>query len=375
MALTDIAMCTCPAPFEPVICAKCGGKLLPPSQIFSKIDLAVQQWFYDLDSESRLNNTLSSFMGIDKQTRQGASVASVVQHATKEIGLELTTVREEIEQKLARKFDELKGENEHLTKLLQDTTVQQVESVIKEVKLLSEQGKSISEIESRIREATGALQTFLTAMRLPGVKGEEGEVNVLRDLQDAFLGQSSVRIEPIGGADATDTIVRFYCGEIEVGRSLVEVKSRRTWSSEYIDQVRNDMRRYNTAFAVLVVEKLPKNAKAKGFHVDTGMGVVITAPPDLIVPTITMFYEIHVSCYAQQKRTLDMESVVADKDLIYYLNDNMNILNDCKKISDVADDSAKKIKEHVSNISSRLQENNGKIARILSKFESKSQGE
>jgi len=67
MALADIAMCTCPASFEPVICAKCGGKLLSLSQIFSKIDMSLQQWFYDLDSESRLNSTLGTYMAIDKQ--------------------------------------------------------------------------------------------------------------------------------------------------------------------------------------------------------------------------------------------------------------------------------------------------------------------
>jgi len=367
MALADIAMCTCPASFEPAICARCGGKLLPPSQLFSKIDDCIQQWFYDLDSESRLNSTLGTYMAIDKQVRQGASLIAAVQHATREIGLELTGVRGELEQGLARKFDELRGENERFTRLLQDGMVKQIEAVIKEIKLMSDQGKSISEIESRIIEATGALQTFLTAIRLPGVKGEEGEVNVVRDLQDAFLGQSSVRIEPIGGADATDAIVKFFQDDIEIGRSLVEVKSRKTWNSEYIDQVRDDMKRYNTPFAMLVVDKLPKSAKARGFHVDTGMGVVITTPPELVVPTITMFYEVHASCYAHEKKTLNMELIAANKDLTYYLNDNMKIIDDCKKISDVADDSARKIKEFVANISSRLQQNNSKISQILSR--------
>ena len=366
MALTDILTCTCPASFQPIICAKCGGKLLPSSQLFSKIDLAIQQWFYDLDSESRLNSTLGNYMAIDKQIRQGTSLTAAMQHATKEIGLELTGVREELQQELTKKFDELRGENERFTRLLQDSMVKQIEAVIGEIKLMSDQGESISEIESRIKEATGALQTFLTAMRLPGVKGEEGEVNVLRDLQDAFLGQSSVRIEPIGGADATDVILRFYCGEVEVGRSLVEVKSRKTWSNEYIEQIRNDMKRYNAPFAVLVVDKLPKSAKARGFRVDTGIGIVITAPPELVVPTITMFYEIHASCYAQEKKTLKVEMIAANKDLTYFLNDNMKILDDCKKISDVAEDSARKIKESVANIGSRLQQNNTKIGQILS---------
>jgi len=370
MALADTAMCTCPASFEPVICAKCGGKLLPPSQLFSKIDMSVQQWFYDLESESRLNSTLGTYMMIDKQVRQGTSLTAAVQHATKEIVLELAGVREELEQRLAKKFDELRGENERFTRLLQDGMVKQIEAVIKEIKLMSDQGKSISEIESRIREATGALQTFLTAMRLPGIKGEEGEVNVLRDLQDAFLGQSSVRIEPIGGADATDAIVKFFQDEIEIGRSLVEVKSRKTWNSEYVDQARDDMRRYNTALTVLAVDKLPKTAKGRGFHVDTEVGIMIITPPELVVPTVTMFFEIHAASYKLKKKTIDLESLAGDRDLAYYINDNMEVLDDCKKISDLVDDSARKVKEHVTSIGSRLRQNNGKIAQILARFSS-----
>jgi len=60
--------------------------------------------------------------------------------------------------------------------------------------------------------------------------------------------------------------------------------------------------------------------------------------------------------------------MASDRDLIYCVNDNMNTLDDCKKISDVANDSARKVKEHIINISSRLRDNNSKIARILSKF-------
>ena len=44
----------------------------------------------------------------------------------------------------------------------------------------------------------------------------------------------------------------------------------------------------------------------------------------------------------------------------------MLTLEDCKKISDEADDSSRKIKEYATNIGSRLQNNNRKIASILS---------
>jgi hypothetical protein len=319
--MTKIHACTCPPFSDSLVCARCGGTLSAASGVFSKIELGVQDWFYELDADGRLNPTLTMYMVLDRQIGQGVPAAAAIQHAVNEIG-----------------------------------------------KTLLEQGKSISEIEGRISQAASTLQTCLTALHLPGVKGEEGELNVLRELQEAFLGQSAVRIEPIGGPDATDALAKFYQGQIEIGSSLVEVKSRKTWSSDYLDQVREDMKRYKAPLAVLAVDKLPKAAKARGFHVDTEVGVVVTAPPELVVPTVTMFYEIHAASYALQKRTLDLESIAADRDLLYYINDNMKVLENCKTISDAIDDARRTVEEQLASISQRLKDNAARIAGVFAKF-------
>jgi hypothetical protein len=333
--------------------------------IISQIDLGVQTWFYELDSEGRLNPTLMTYMTIDQQIRRGAPVSAVVHQAVKEIGEEITSIGEELERRLIERFGDLKAGHESAVALLRDAVVQHVDSLVDEVKSLSEQGKSVTEIKDRIAEATSTLQTCLTAFRLPNVKGEEGEVNVLRDLQESFLGQSCIRVEPIGGPDATDTLITFYHNDIEIGRSLVEVKSRNTWSNDYLGQVRDDLKRYNAPLAVLAVDKLPKAAKTRGFHVDTETGVVITTSPAMVVPTITMFYEIYAACYRLGKRTLNIEAVTANRDLAFYVNDDMRILENCKRINDIAEDSTRMIKEQAAKIGSRLQENGRKIAEIL----------
>jgi hypothetical protein len=328
----------------------------------------VQQWFGDLDSESRLNSTLAGYMAIDRQVRQGVPVTAAVQQAVKSIGAELSGLEERIERKLSDRFDDLKGENESSLGRVAEILRQQFELIITEVRNLTEQGKSVVEVEARIKEAAASLQTYLTAIRLPGVRGEEGETSLVRDLEEAFLGQSSIRVEPLGGADATDALVKFYHGDLEIGRCLIEVKSRKTWSNDFLGQVKEDMKRYNAAFSVLAVEKLPRTAKARGFHLDTGLGVAITTGPELVFPTVSMFYEIHATSYRLQKRVLDLGSLVSDRGLVYYIEDNMKILDDCKKITDITDDSARKIKEHIASIGARLQENNRKIAEILSRL-------
>lgn len=319
--VANLQACTCPLSSDSLVCAKCGGVLATSSGVFSKIDIGVQEWFYELDNEGRLNPTLTMYLVLDRQIRQGMPVAAVVYEAVREID-----------------------------------------------KTLSDQGKSITEIESRIVRATSTLETALTALRLPSVKGEEGELNVLRELQEAFIGQSYVKIEPLGGTDATDTLVRFCRGEIEIGRCLVEVKSRKTWSGDYLAQVKGDMKRYNAPLAVLAVDKLPKAAKARGFHVDTEVGVLVTGPPELVVPTVAMFYEIHAASYGLQKRALDLESLAADRDLVYYINENMKVLEHCKKISDTVEDAKRTVDEQVASISSCLKDNNAKIAAILARF-------
>jgi hypothetical protein len=321
MAVANLQACTCPPSSDSLVCAQCGGVLSTSSGVFSKIDLHIQEWFYELDNDGRLNPTLTMYFVLDRQLRQGVPLAAVVHEAVREID-----------------------------------------------KTLSNQGKSITEIEGRIVRATSTLETALTALRLPSIKGEEGELNVLRELQEAFIGLSCVKIDPIGGTDATDTLVRFCRGEIEIGRCLVEVKSRKTWSSDYLDQVRGDMKRYNAPLAVLAVDKLPKAAKSRGFHVDTDVGVVVTGPPELVVPTVAMFYEIHAASYGMQKRTLDLESLSADRDLVYYINENMKVLEHCKKISDAIEDAKRAVDEEVVIIGSLLKDNNAKIAAILAKF-------
>jgi hypothetical protein len=307
-------------------------------------------------------------MSIDRQMREGIPVATAVRQATQQIGLELNDFRGQIERSVADAMNSLKDANEESTTQIREILKAQIETMVGEIKSLVEQGKSVKDVEARVREVTLALQNYLTAIKLPGVKGEIGEINVIQDLQDAFLGQSSIVIEPIGASDATDVLIRFLCDNVDIGRCLVEIKSRKTWSNEYLDQVRADMKRYNAPFAALVVEKLPRNAKGKNFHIDAARGLIITTPAELVVPTVTMFYEIHANSHKLQNKTLSLESLTSDRDLLYYLDDNMKILEDCKRISDQADDSAAKIKAHVANIATRLQDNNRSLAQILSKF-------
>ena len=117
--------------------------------------------------------------------------------------------------------------------------------------------------------------------------------------------------------------------------------------------------------AVLCVDTLPRAAKAKAFTVKSGRGLVVTTTADLVVPTITMYYEIHAHHYAIKKKAIDLEALAADRDIIFYLNDTLEALKECKKINDAIDDAKKDIHGCTERLTERIQQNNRKIADIL----------
>src|SRR5207247_10279876 len=160
--------CTCPVSLDAMICGKCGG-LLVPSGVFSKIDMGTQQWFYELDSESRLNQTPSTYMAIDRQVRQGAPVTAAVQLATKQISIEFAGMEDKVQRTLLQKLDTISGVNQDNIRQIGETMNQGLRNIATQVVALVEQGKSASEIEASVKEAAGALQNYVLTPKVPGV--------------------------------------------------------------------------------------------------------------------------------------------------------------------------------------------------------------
>jgi len=374
MAAVATIECACPA--SPVLCAKCGGVLRqstePVAGILFKIEGENLAWIAELDSEHRLNSTLATFRAIDRQYKIGAPVAGAVSQAMKEISLGISGIKKEIVSDVIERFSQLQSQNQseatRLREVIREIVSQQTQDVMNQVRMLQDQGKSAAEIHGLLKEAVGSMQTVMTAYQIPAVKGEETELLSVKNLQEAFFGVPGVRVEPFGGSDATDAIVSFLQSGLAIGRTLVEVKSRKSWNNAFLEQVRSDMERYDVPLAVIVTDKLPRNARGKGFAIDSEVGLIVVTTQDLLVPTIGIFREIHSIAFNMERKVLDIRSLAGNKDLVHYFNDNMRILDDCKKILDAMNDAVRKVKEHVGTISSRLQENNGKIAQILSRL-------
>jgi hypothetical protein len=331
-----------------------------------------EEWLVELDSQGRLNCTLATFRSIDRQYKVGAPVAVAVSQAMNEISSDISGIKKEVIKDIVDRFSQLQTQNQsdaaQLREVIREIVAQQSQDVMGQVRLLQDQGKSVAEIHGLLKETVGSMQTVMTAFQVPAIRGEEGEVFSIKSLQEAFFGVPGVKVEMVGGSDATDGLIKFSQNEAEIGRAIVEVKSRKTWANAFLDQVRSDMERYDAPLAVIVADKLPRNAKGKGFAIDSQVGLIIVTTVDLLVPTVSMFYEIHLLTFKMQKKTLDLGSLAADKDLIHYINDNMNCLDYCKQIIDSAKDSAAKIEKLASAMSTRLHTNNRKIAEIMGKL-------
>jgi len=263
---------------------------------------------------------------------------------------------------------------EDTKKFVKEIVEEQVKTLVEKVEILLKQGKTMDEIEKELKTALGGLEgavgginTIVQSLKIASVKGERAELELLSMINEAFLANKNVSIEPLGGPDATDVIVKFSHQDLEIGRVLMESKASEKWSNEFLEQTKRDMKRYGIATAILSVRKTPRGAKVKGYMIDDTLGIIIITTPEMAVSTLAMFYDMYVENYRLGKKTIDLQAIMDNKDILYHINDNLECLNDCKKINDCIDKSQRDIHRHVSNIMNRLKGNNEKIALILSK--------
>ena len=135
------------------------------------------------------------------------------------------------------------------------------------------------------------------------------------------------------------------------------------------------MKRYGIATAILAVEKTPRDAKVRGYTIDDNLGIIVITTPEMAVSTLAMFYDIALANYKLGRKTANLQAVMDNKDILCHIQDNMECLNDCKKINDCVDKAHRDIQTHVSAIMARLKENNEKIAQILFKNKTNTEDE
>jgi len=369
------------------------------SNVKENLDKSVKDYLQDMveqakktreETETFVKQTVESQVThviekVDLLLRQGKSIEEI-QKALKEdmeqfvkglITDQMKMVVDKIDilLKQEKSIEQIQKElKEDTKKFVKEIVEEQVKILVDKVEILLKQGKTMDEIEkelktavSEVGTAVGGITTLLQTFKISSVKGEKAELELLSMINEAFLTNSNITVEPLGGPNATDVIVKFSIHDLEIGRVLIESKAGNKWSNDFLEQTKKDMKRYGIATAILAVEKTPRGAKVKGYIIDDTLGVIIITTPELAVSTLAMFYDIYVENYRLGKKTVDLQAIMDNKDILYHINDNLECLSDCKKINDCIDKSQRDIKQYVTSIMNRLKGNNEKIAMILSK--------
>jgi len=393
------------------------------------VEPEVRDWLFKLQDKKRLNIALKAFKAMDQQMQIGADVREVVGQVLREIRDDFGNVKDDlsvivsdvretmdksVKSYLQNIVEQAKTAKEETQKFVKQTVEDQVTHVVDKVELLLKQGVSIEEIQKELKEdtkkfvkeivedqvktlvekveillkqgktmdeiekelrlalgglegAVGGINAIVQRLKIASVKGERAELELLNMINEAFLANRNVSIEPLGGPNATDVVVKFSHQDLEIGRVLIESKASDTWSNAFLEQVKKDMNRYGISTAILSVQKPPRGAKVKGYMIDDTLGIIIITTPEMAVSTLAMFYDLYVENYRLGKKTIDLQAIMDNKDVLYHINDNLECLNDCKKINDCIDKSQRDVHRHVANIMNRLKGNNEKIALILSK--------
>jgi hypothetical protein len=369
------------------------------SNIKETMDKSVKDYLKDMIEETKtgreetekfikqsIEQQVSYLVGkVELLLKQGKSVEDI-QKALKEdtekfvkslITSQMDIVVDKIETllKQEKSIEQIQKEmKEDTKKFVKETVEEQVKTLVEKVELLLKQGKSIDEVKDELKSvlsgiegATGGLNTVLQSLKIAPVKGEKAELELLSMINETFLTNKNVVVQPLGGPDATDVIVKFSYQDLEIGRVLIESKASDTWSNDYLEQTKRDMNRYGIATAILSVMKPPRGAKVKGYTIDDSLGIVIITTPEMATSTLAMFYDLYLANYRLGKKTINLQAIMDDKDIICHINDNLTCLDDCKKINDCIDKSQRDIHQHVSAIINRLKGNNEKIALLISK--------
>jgi len=85
--------------------------------------------------------------------------------------------------------------------------------------------------------------------------------------------------------------------------------------------------------------------------------------------TLAMLYDIYLANWRIGKKTLNLQAITDDKDILCHIEDNMKCLEDCKKVNDSIDKSQREIHKLTAGIIGRITDNNQSIARLISQHQ------
>lgn len=224
---------------------------------------------------------------------------------------------------------------------------------------------AIKESIASVNASASALNALMASLRLPGIKGDLGEVNIIDTVRSAFLAIPNVTIDQLGGSGETDAIIHFGLTGIELARVLVECKNRSTWSNSFIAQLERDMLEQRAEFGILVTAVLPKDAKSRGFTISEKSGIIIIATPELAPAIALILYELVRSLDKLSDKAQTLKALLRSRELVECVTNNLSLVQPLQNIIRTMDKAHVDVTTTANTIIDAIQRNNAKLAECL----------
>ena len=222
-------------------------------------------------------------------------------------------------------------------------------------------GPALKETLATLDGSASAMTAILASLKLPGAKGEIGEINVLDGLRTAFLGIPSVSIEPFGAAGETDAVIRFELNGAELARVLVESKNRVAWSSAFLTQLERDMADLRSHFGILVTTALPKDAKSRGYTIAERGGIIIITTPELASAIALVLYDLICSLDRLTSRGQTLQALLSSRELLECLTSNLSLVTPLGAVIKIIDKAHTDVTSNINQIIEAIRRNNSKL--------------
>jgi hypothetical protein len=221
---------------------------------------------------------------------------------------------------------------------------------------------AVRESLASMNSATSAIGSLLASLKIPSIKGDIGETNVLDSMRAAFLGIPSVSIEPLGGSGNTDIIIHFDQNGIEIGKVLVESKNRETWSNSFLAQLERDMGAQGALFGILATTALPKDAKSRGYTIADRNRTIIITTPDLASAVVLIIYDLVQSLERLTGNGQTLQALLRSRELHQCLMSNLSLVDPLKNVIRIMDKAHADMTSSINSIIEAIQRNNSRLA-------------
>ena len=239
---------------------------------------------------------------------------------------------------------------------------QRLEAIARESAAL---GPAVKESLAVLNGSASTVAALLASLKVPGTKGEIGEIGLLNSMSSAFLGIPDVFVEPLGGSGDTDVILIFRSNGLELAKVVLENKNRASWSNAYVTQLESDMIERGAHFGILVTTALPKDAKSRGYAIAEKSGIIVITTPEIAPAIALVLYDLIRSLERLSNKGKMLQALLQSRELLDCITSNLSLVEPLRGVIKIMDKAHSDITLNINQIIEAIQRNNARLAESL----------